>query len=130
MSWNPLDSNLIEKFRSQLLTPVEVIALFHEWDTDKSGHISRAEFHRAMRSLGHQASEAEVNALHEEVDQQWQALKREAAAAQERIMELEAAQQALCEASQARAEEGERERRALEASVAKTQFAADTQAQP
>ena len=28
MSWNPLDSNLIEKFRSQLLTPVEVITLF------------------------------------------------------------------------------------------------------
>ena len=26
--WNPLDSNLIEKFRRQLLTPVEVITLF------------------------------------------------------------------------------------------------------
>ncbi len=48
---------------------VRVIDLFREWDDDRSGSVTAREFRKAMRSLGFQASRAEVDAVFSQFDQ-------------------------------------------------------------
>ena len=49
-------------------TAIRVIDLFHEWDDDNSGTVSRAEFRKAMPMLGFFVPRAELDALFDEWD--------------------------------------------------------------
>ena len=42
---------------------VRVIDLFHEWDDDGTGNISKAEFRKAMKALGLDVSRAQLDEL-------------------------------------------------------------------
>eukprot|EP00966_Prymnesium_polylepis_P188481 4367619-Prymnesium_polylepis.1 len=47
---------------------VRVIDLFHEWDEDQSGSISRKEFRKALPALGIEAPKADVDAFFAQID--------------------------------------------------------------
>ena len=47
---------------------VRVIDLFHEWDDDSSGSVSRAEFARAMQALGYVGLPEHIDLVYNSMD--------------------------------------------------------------
>ena len=52
--------DLKDRIESQL---GKVVDLFHEWDTNKDGRVSRQEFHRGLAELGYQVNKETVDEL-------------------------------------------------------------------
>ena len=62
-------ASVVEQLRQALVENLaRTIDLFREWDADSSGTIDKAEFHKALTTLGLQASKAESNELFESLD--------------------------------------------------------------